>query len=188
MKYTIGIGVLFDESTYNSIRAIELRLSKETKNFAGLGQPPHITVKRPFDVESVEDIQKCLSIMNDLATNSRTFGLKLSGVGNFSDRVLYLQPMHNEKLVAIHNDLVGEIESIFPGSKSILEGENITFHSTLAMDLTKKQFLAAKEYIAGLTTEQLNFTARVQSIGLFLGIDDNTHWVVIAELALQTPA
>ena len=55
MKYTIGIGVLFDESTHNLIRDIELRLAKETKNFAGLGQPPHVTVKRPFDVDKIKD-------------------------------------------------------------------------------------------------------------------------------------
>lgn len=185
MKYTIGIGVLFDESTHNLIRDIELRLAKETKNFAGLGQPPHVTVKRPFDVDKIKDIHKCQEIMNDLAARSKPFNLKFSGIGNFSDKVLYLHPIYNENLVTIHNELVDEIETIRPGSKGTREGENIKFHSTLAMDLTTQQFLVAEQYLGSLNLDLLNFTAQVQRIGLFLGIDHNTHWAVIAEKALQ---
>lgn len=115
MKYTIGIGVIFDESTCNTIRGIELNLANDTGNFAGLGQPPHVTVKRPFDVSSIEDIQKCQSILSGLAANTETFDLELSGIGNFSDSVLYLRPTYSKNLIAIHDDLVTEIESIFPG-------------------------------------------------------------------------
>lgn len=188
MKYTIGIGTIFDESTYNSIRDIELKLANDTGNFAGLGQPPHVTVKRPFDVSNVEDIQKCLSIMSDLAARTKAFELELSGIGNFSDSVLYLRPTYSESLIAIHDDLVTEVESIFPGSKTMREGDNMIFHSTLAMDLTARQFESAKQYLDSLTPEQLNFTARIKKVGLFLGIDNNTHWIVIAEEILQNPA
>ncbi len=188
MKYTIGIGALFDESTYNSVRDIELILSNRTNNFAGLGQPPHVTVKRPFDVETIDDIGKCLSIMNDLAARTNAFDLKLSGIGNFSDAVLYLQPSHDQNLIDIHNELITKIESAFPGSKTNREGESMVFHSTLAMDLITQQFETAKQYLDSLAPEQLEFTTHVRKVGLFLGIDNNTHWVVIAEKILQNPA
>lgn len=188
MKYTIGIGVLFDENSYNAIRDIELELSERTNNFSGLGQPPHVTVKRPFAVEGIEDIKKCESIMQDVATRAKSFQLELSGIGSFSNTVLFLRPEQNKNLEDIHDNLINEIESVFPSSKTVHEGDNMIFHSTLAMDLSPQEFHIAKNYMDSIPHEKLSFMVRVQKIGLFLGVDNNTHWITLSERSFQNPS
>lgn len=56
------------------------------------------------------------------------------------------------------------------------------------MDLTAQQFQGAKQYLDNLAPEQLKFTAQIKKVGLFLGVDNNTHWIIIAEETLQNPA
>lgn len=50
---------------------VNLSAPAESGNSLGLGQPPHVTVKRPFDVSTVDQIRECEAVMADFATRTQ---------------------------------------------------------------------------------------------------------------------
>lgn len=187
MTYTIGIGVLIEDADCNRIRSIELDLANATGNFCGLGQPPHVTVKRPFIVNSLRDLKKTEQIMEELAAETNSFTINVNGFQNFSDKVLYLQVQKNENLWQMHNRLIASLEARFPGAKGVFEGSKMVFHATLAMDLNAQQFGLAHQNLSQYQPENFVFSVPINRIGLFLGIDQETHWSVVKETELSLP-
>lgn len=184
MSYRIGIGLLIDAPFYDKIRPLELEIAEATKNYAGLRQPPHVTVKRTFEVDSIADITKCAEIMGTVAEKYNPIPLSFHGVANFNEKVIYMQVAPSSPLRHMHKDLLTALESKFSNARSTLEADEMVFHTTLTMQLSLEQFNIARQIADTLPTDATNFTATAQRIGLFLGIDDNTHWIVLSEQKL----
>ena len=189
MKYTIGIGALINGKWANRIRELELQVGDMVNNYTGLGQPPHVTIKRSFDVDGIKGIRKCEEIMSALAKDcAGTFNITFDGIGHFGESVLFLQVVPNDTLLSMHKKLLTSLEPIFPGSTGKIEDGNMVFHSTLAMGLELGQFNKAQHLLNQYPREDLSFIIPIQKLGLFLGIDDNTHWVVISEVEVSSTA
>ena len=184
MSYRIGIGLLIDAPFYNNIRSLELEIAGATKNSAGLRQPPHVTVKRTFEVDSIADITKCAEIMGMVAKKYNSIPLSFQGIANFHKKVMYMQVAPSSPLRRMHKDLLTALELKFSNARSTLEADEMVFHTTLAMELSSEQFGIARQIADALPTDATNFTATAQRIGLFLGIDDNTHWIVLSDQKL----
>lgn len=181
MAYTIGIGVLIDGEQFNKLRAIELRLADKTGNTEGLGQPPHVTVKRPFSVETVSAISQVAVIMKEVSANFHPFVLKLKTHANFDREVLYAQVEENHTLTKLHRDLLEALSPLLP-KENPLEGPDMIFHSTLAMGLSDKEYGQAEAELQKIVPEPL--VCPIEKVGLFLGLDNDEHWVVIDEVLL----
>ena len=182
--YTIGIGALIQGSAFNRIRQIELDVAQEINNSQGLAQPPHVTVKRPFEVADVAAIKKTGELIHAIALHAGSFELTLNGIGYFADKVWYVGVQPNDALQRLHKSCLDALTPLFPDCKSVFEGEKMVFHSTLAMDITPEQFMQAGEYLQSQPQESYNITTRVTQLGLFLGMASNTHWVVIDQVEL----
>ncbi|HVS58583.1 MAG TPA: 2'-5' RNA ligase family protein [Candidatus Saccharimonadales bacterium] len=176
MSFMIGIGVLLEEAATNRLRQFELRLAKESGNWSALRQPPHITVKVPFPVNSTADIDKVSGIMAALAERTDNFEIELQGFGNFGDTTLYAAVKNTHELLNLSDQLIEEFTE--PGEAREREQRRMIFHSTVAKDLGTKEYEKARKY---LQHESLALKARAQGLGLFLGIDNLQHWVVISE-------
>ncbi|HEX8763372.1 MAG TPA: 2'-5' RNA ligase family protein, partial [Candidatus Saccharimonadales bacterium] len=98
MSFTVGIGALLDTKTSNTVRFLELTAADATKNFDGLAQPPHITVKRPFSVASLEDIEKLQALLEGLAQKTPAFNVHYSGMGSFGNSTLFLAVQSSKDL------------------------------------------------------------------------------------------
>lgn len=186
MSYRIGVGLLIDAPFYDKIRSLELQIAEATKSSTGLGQPPHVTVKRTFEVDSIADINKCTEIMGMIAEKHNPIPLSFQGIANFNKKVLYMQVAPSSLLRRIHKDLLTILESSFSNARSALEADKMVFHTTLAMQLSSEQFNIARQITDALPTNATNFTSTAQRIGLFLGIDNNTHWVVLSDQKLES--
>ena len=186
MTYTIGIGALINGPSYNYLRKIEVQIGDTVGNFSGLGQPPHVTIKRAFEVKGISGIRKCERAMDALANKKKPFDVQFAGVGNFGNSVLYLRLAPNDTLVAMHSQLLDTLEPVFPKAIGTLEGENMVFHSTIAMGLEVEQYNKARELLDTYPVESLAFAGSVNKLGLFLGIENNTHWAVISEADLTS--
>ncbi len=184
MPYTIGIGALIEGEANNNIRKIELGLADKIGNSKGLGQPPHISVKRSFTVPDLATIAQVEALMHEIAKKSRPFDVGLEGVGSFADKVLYLKVLANDSLQTMHQDYLNAFRPVLPESIGKLEGDKMVFHSTLAMGLTPEEFKEGKDYLDIAPEETYTFTTSINKVGLFLGVDDNSHWVVINEIVL----
>lgn len=185
MTYTIGIGALIEGDAFNCIRTIELDTANAIGSFQGLAQPPHVTVKRPFDVRDVASIKKTSQLMHAIASNTRSFELTLDGVNNFADKVWYLSVQKNEALAQLHNQCLDKLTPFFPDCKGVFEGENAVFHSTVTMDMTPEQFTLAEKYLKSQPEDRYVISAPVTKLGLFLGMNNNTHWVIVDQSDLR---
>jgi 2'-5' RNA ligase len=178
MSYTIGIGVLLDEETCNILRNFELLLFESNQNTSGLSQPPHITVKVPFEVPSMDDIEIAAKYMTDLATKTKKFSIKLQGLGHFSDKVIFAKVMEHSILKELSDIFIGKFS---PKAIQEEERKNMIFHSTLAMNLNAKQFNNSQKF---LDKKTLDLDVKAIGLGLFLGINDLSYWAVIRQAAL----
>lgn len=184
MTYTIGIGALIQDDAFNHIRAIELDTAKVTSNYQGLAQPPHVTVKRPFTVEDVASIKKAGQLMHTIASQVNSFELTLNGISNFADKVWYLKVKQNDTLNNLHERCLDALTPLFSGCKGVFEGDKMVFHSTVTMDITPEQFKLAGEYLKSQSGGRYSVTTSITKLGLFLGMNNNTHWVIIDQADL----
>ena len=177
MSYAVGIGALLDTETFNLVRSLELTSASATHNYAGLGQPPHITIKRPFQVNAMEDVERLLSLLHDVAQQTTAFDVRYSGFGNFGDTTLFLAVQPSAGLQKLHEKLLATLQATFGSIESLHEGPEMVFHTSVAVNLQKGQLQLAKERL----NEDIVVSCSIRKLGLFLGLDDNTHWSIISE-------
>lgn len=182
MSYTVGIGALIEGSAFNTIRDIELQLAAKTKNLRGLSQPPHITVKLPFEVSGVEQVQAVIEMVDKISANSAAFDVKLNGYASFETKVLYAKPQNTKQLTALHHDLMSALYLLKVAPDSV-EGESMVFHSTLAKDLSETEFETAESELKTVMPDE-PMHCHIMKLGLFLSLDNSAHWAVINESPL----
>lgn len=180
MTYFIGIGILFDTAVTNDLREIELRLASVTGNLNGLRQPPHITIKRPFEIES-ESIEHVTEDLKRLLGNYKPFLVSLQGVDSFGTSVLYANVERNDMLTLLHKDLVSAFAK-YQTAPDPLEGDNVVFHSTLAAGLSTPECTKALDMLEDEHGISISTTAN--EVGLFLGLDQGKYWSVIKTFTL----
>lgn len=178
----IGIGLLPDSSTFNHIRQLELKMAFSLGENPGLNQPPHITVKRPFDITTVEQLNEIRQLTADIAANASAFKLAYQRVNNFGESTLFLSVTANERLSALHADLSEKLRATF-GESTVVphEGDAMRFHTSLATGLKGNDMQLAREAVQDSVTA---FNARFEKIALFLNLTDTGQWVVIHEALL----
>jgi 2'-5' RNA ligase len=181
MKFTIGIGVLIEGDAFNSLRNTELRLRLKNGNADGLQQPPHVTVKRPFVVNE-EIFEHARSILHMTAQKFAPSQVKLTGESAFGTSVVFASVEPSEFLTRLHESLLKSLDThgVQPDT---FEGQNMVFHSTLAMNLTPDQFEKSQDILQNLRLTW-PLICNVSKLGLFLAIDDDRHWIVIDEATL----
>jgi 2'-5' RNA ligase len=180
MSYTIGIGALLDTKTFNLVRSLELTSASATQNYAGLGQPPHITIKRPFQVATMEDVEKLRKLLSNVTQQTAAFDVQYLGLGNFGDTTLFLAVQPSAELQELHEKLLSTLQATFGSVESPHEGKEMVFHTSIAVSLQKDQLQLAK----GKLTEDTATSCHIGKLGLFLGLHDNTHWSIISETEL----
>ena len=178
MSFTIGIGVLLEEAANNRLRELELLIAQATGNWTGLGQPPHVTIKVPFEVASMEDIHKTGVLMHRLAAQTKSFPVEIYGFGNFGEQVVYGVVKNSDEFTGLSNPLIDAL--ISDDQKREYERGRMIFHSTLGLKLNSREYKLA---IKKLEQETLQLSTRAVGLGLFLGIDELKHWVVIDEVS-----
>ncbi|MCB9839266.1 2'-5' RNA ligase family protein [Candidatus Nomurabacteria bacterium] len=106
----IGIGLLVEGEAHNQLRELELIISSATDNELGLYQPPHITIKRPFEADhhALEDTKK---ILKDFAKTVEEFDIDLGIYKTFSNQVIYAYP-DNNNIISIKNKLLNMLKKI----------------------------------------------------------------------------
>jgi 2'-5' RNA ligase len=176
MAFTIGIGVLFNQKTNNKLRQFELMLAEKSNNWSGLGQPPHITVKVPFEVKDIDAVETVANFMTELAQNTKSFNITLRGFNNFGDKVLYAAIENTTELLKLSEALLEQLTQ--PGNAREYERGRTVFHSTLAMNLSESEYRICRK---ALQDTSLEIDTEVVGLGLFLGLDELQHWAVISE-------
>ena len=174
----IGYGIILGEDVNKFMRGIELLLFDKFNLEAGLHQPPHVTIKPPFEVDDVVPYQNYL---DELCEKIKPFDVHLKGFNCFSNKVIYLDVQHNPRLYDIYETIFKDIKDKYDPE---LERDNMIFHGTLAYDdIEEETFNKAYEYLK--ENYQPDFKVTVKKIGLFCQLYDGGEWIIIKQKSLN---
>lgn len=182
--YKIGVGLLLPLDIENQIRSLELSIFNTSKVPDGLFQPPHVTIKRPFEISSQSRLQQFTDEIDNLAKDSIKCEFKYTRSGSFPDGSVYIQVRENSELLAIHNKLLG-IASNFDARADNFEGINVLFHTTIAINLGDTQKADAIKMADRASFTET--TIEAAHIGLFLRVA-GAGWVIIHRSPLSSLA
>lgn len=160
--YTIGIALLLPEEYTSSIKKKSNYLSEKYNTQQGLFQPPHITLKSPFETKDLVVFEK---YCEELAKGLRPFEIKVENYGFFESKVIFLKIVPSEKLMSLHLSILDDLKNKQGIKENNFEGVDKQFHITLAYgDLSPEMFYKAKEELEN--SEQPHFSFKFDSIGL----------------------
>lgn len=184
MAYKVGIGVLIGNETCNEIRHVELQLAEATGNWSGLNQPPHITVKRPFEVANLDELQQIVEVFDRTLSSIEPFSITYRGITDFNRQVLLLEVGVSKALVQLHQALLDALEQVVATAKQPFEGGlGMIFHTSLALSLKEDEFIRARKLADALVNAQFDQETPITRVGLFFS-NDATHWAVVREKEL----
>ena len=127
----IGIALLPPEDVCDFVRDKERYLSEKYNTVGGLTQPPHVTVKWPFEADDLAPFDE---YCRELASKMRPVEIVYDGYGLFPAGVFFLKVNSTPELVGLHCTILDELKERFGIEKNPFEGIDQQFHTTLAMD------------------------------------------------------
>jgi 2'-5' RNA ligase len=175
----IGYGVLVPPSVFNRMRDLQLDVLARYGENHGLHQPPHITVKAPFEIGDLEKHKRYLDV---LGAETPPLSVTLSGVSFFDGGVMFLDVEANAGLKDLGQRILNDLGSEATPSPFEATGQ-VHHHATLAfMDPTK---LPDAKRDFGRMRDVVTFEA--DQLGLFLGLGgrNSPEWIVIRVAALR---
>lgn len=176
----IGIGLLIEDDAYNKLRDLELIVSSETGNELGLFQPPHITIKRPFEADQ-DTFVNAKRILREFCGSVQEFEIDLGIYRTFGNEVIYAFT-DVSKIISIQKSLLEKFEKInvMPDE---FDADKYIAHSTIALDLSPNEFEIAESKL--LNYKGKTITTLISKVGLFLNVDER-HWIVVATERFKT--
>lgn len=160
---------------------IEIRhLKEEMRERFGakhaLKLPAHITLIPPFKLPEDRELQLMQSL-EVFATSRTPFYLWLSGFGNFAPRVLFVEVVEKEKIIALHHDLCKNLSVI----TEIPREKDLHPHMTIAnRDLDESLFPAASKYLSGR-----DYETRFEVDSLSLIKHNNREWEILMDFEFK---
>lgn len=167
----IGYGIMLDVATRNFIRQVQLELHHQV----GIGlarQPPHITIKSPFETTEIAPHRKYL---DDLSQKLNGLEVEIEGFGNFADKTIYLDVRHTPTLIALHETVLQQAEEKFGLKPLEFEGKNIKFHASVAGFENVSRCKDAQGFLSKYSPK---FKFRVLQLGLFYYLGPGKGWIV----------
>lgn len=176
----VGIGLVPNEDVSTQIITLEKELSKFIGSDSGLKQPPHITIKSPFEVSDMTRIEMFFDTFAETVT---PIHIAFSGFGYFEPTTAYIAVKANKHLQTLHARLLRELEINLAVKPNIYEGNNAVFHTSIAINLSQNQYDSAYQYLSQLPL--VSFETIFSKIGLFLLKEDTNKWIIYKSTTLS---
>lgn len=177
----IGFAILLENESHNFARRMELELCDKFGLCWGLKQSPHITIKSPFDTDKLEPF---VIYLENLSKNTPSFDVELRGFNYFKQKVIFLEVIETPLLKRLHVQILKDLEHEFKIKPHQLEGRNIKFHSSLALnDVTTTKFKKAKSY---LKKYHPKFKFKAKTLGIFYYLGEDAGWVIVRKINLKS--
>jgi 2'-5' RNA ligase len=167
----IGYGIMLDVASRNFVRRIQLDLHHQI-GISVARQPPHITVKSPFNVTQIAPHREYL---NALSQSIKGLEVEIDGFGHFADKVIYLNVRHTSALMDLHATILQDVEDQFGEAPQQFEGEHIKLHASVAGFGNENSFYKAQDHLSQYTPR---FKFRATQLGLFYYLGPEKGWIV----------
>ncbi len=179
-EYKIGLAFLLPDSLDNIIRQIEIDIMDHLGYNDGLIQPPHITIKRPFVIESLQVLANFVKQINKVALSIKNQSLILEKIGFFPGGTLYLEVSESESFTLLHYEIL-KICKIFTTELDPFEGNNFKPHISVAMNISGDQINTAKKIIDNIFVSSIRFSPTHLAILMLY----KEQWITISKLSLR---
>ncbi|MDT0645240.1 2'-5' RNA ligase family protein [Zunongwangia sp. F260] len=172
------IALVPDNELENEIRRLKEEIKEKYNSEKALRLPAHITLQIPFKMDG-ENEGALTEALQEIADKANALKLQLSGFGNFSGRVIYVNVSNPSPVLQLHKNIQEVLASTIymeDREKSL----DIHPHITIATrDLSRKEFKNAwPEY------KKREFSASFVAENLTLFKHNGKTWDVLKEFAL----
>lgn len=143
-KYFLAL--LPPKEILDRVHQIKQKLQEEYGIKYALKSPPHITLKMPFSYNEAKE-DRLVGRLREFAACKEPFPLRITGVGTFGSRVIFLGVERSETLLQLQHDLIvfckRELHLV-----DELSDRNFHPHMTVAFkDLKKPNFAKALAFV-----------------------------------------
>ncbi|MDT0650851.1 2'-5' RNA ligase family protein [Autumnicola edwardsiae] len=170
------IALIPDDDLEAQVRSLKEEIKEKYNSEKALKLPAHVTLQIPFNMDQ-ENEGPVTEALQEVANTESAFNLQLSGFGNFSGRVIYINVSNPGPAVQLHKEIRKALSSVIH-----LEEENsdIHLHITIATrDLSRKEFKKAwSEY------KQRDFKASFVAKSFILFKHNGKTWGALKEFHL----
>jgi 2'-5' RNA ligase len=164
-KKLIGFAIMPDDEIHHWVKEVQwvlnhrfgLRISR---------QPPHITIKSPFESPHIDDH---IALLESICMQMQPFNIEINGVSNFENGVIYFQVGKNEILHNFHMNVLNALHKNHGILPQDYEADNIIFHMSIAGEPDKHKLVQATTFLKENTSA---FTWTVNKCGVLINEQD----------------
>lgn len=139
--------------------------------------PAHFTIKSPFEVDNISDLDMALSIF---CKNQTKASYILNGYDHFDDRVVFMKVIMSEEGKYLHDNLIDLLNSFSFINFNSHDGKNKVFHVTISSKKIQPIFNDLYNYVESIP---YSFDCYFDNISIFKW-EDNT-WKLHKEYLLK---
>lgn len=167
------------EDLKNAITRLKEEMSSRFDSKHALRLPPHITLQIPFNVDEKNE-SKFIKTLEEFTKNQEPFRVVLSGFGSFNSKVIYIDVLHPQPIIELHNQLLEITENLIE-KKPEGEKKEMNPHMTIAYrDLSKEKFDEAWAEFS-----QRSFEAVFVAKSLYLLKHNGKTWDILKEFEMK---
>lgn len=167
MKYFIGYELQGEARDYH-IKLSDNLVSRFNLRKLSEYIPPHITLKAPFETESIGEVN---ALLEQFSHAHRKSLLYFRDFGNFSPHSVYLKVFAPVETLKVTSELKERLARISWMTFEDLEKKSI-FHSSVARRIPEESFEDLWKYVSSLP--QPDIKARFDNVSIF--VRDGDHW------------
>lgn len=171
----IGYAVLVSDEVFNFMREFEVEFFQTFGANRGLAQPPHITIKGPFDTD---DLRWHADYLDSLARQVKPFTVHLKGIGAFGPHAIFLDVLPHFALDQLSKKILSDLP--VKTHTPFEANHDIHHHATLAFPDSEEVFKQALIQYADMRVD-LEFT--VERLALFYQHQDS--WIVYKKVQIS---
>ena len=153
------MAVVCPEPINDEVKELKGHMNATYGSEAASKSPAHLTIVPPFRAE--DELENSLKEFAEIFSMGIVpFELTLSGIGQFGERVLYLDVEESEQLHALERECMAEFEEKFP---SILFGMKPEFHPHVTVatrDIPEGKIGEARQWLENTFDKKLDFEVK----------------------------
>lgn len=173
------IALIPDGELKDGITELKNEIAEKFQSKHALRLPPHITLQIPFNVDE-DNESNLVDTLEKFTKKQDPFRVVLSGFGSFNSKVIYIDTLHPQPIIELHEKLL-EVTRDLIEKKPEGEKKEMNPHITLAYrDLSKENFEEAWSEFSKRSFKEV-FVAK----SLFLFKHDGKYWEIFKEFEMK---
>ncbi|MEW8955416.1 2'-5' RNA ligase family protein [Clostridium sp.] len=141
--------------------------------------PMHITLKAPFEIESIEEVEK---VTEKFVENKNSCAIEIKDYNHFRDNVIFMDVLPSIEAKELHREYYKLLKDIKDLKWSSNEGEDIKFHCTLVSRRISSKFKDIWDYVI---KKQASFKSEMKNITIMEYNFHKNTWEIYKKFYLK---